>query len=76
MPESKTKADTDPKMAQNGPTWAQMAQDEPNMVPILAQQKPTDTYRNHKIPPKMAQRGPECPNIAHNAQHKPEIRQT
>ena len=52
MPESKTKADTDPKMAQNGPRWAQMAQDEPNMVPILAQQKPTDTYRNHKIPQK------------------------
>ena len=32
-------------------------------------QKPQNT-------PKMAQRGPECPNIAHNAQHKPEIRQT
>ena len=59
MPKSKTKADTDPKIAQNGPTWAQyganmaqnvptvhkMAQDKPNMVPTLAQQRPTQTTK-------------------------------
>ena len=71
MPTSKTKADTDPKIAQNGPTWAQygvnmaqnvptepkMAQDKPNMVPTLAK----------KMAPTLAKYGPnvrdpKCPN--------------
>ena len=67
MPKSKTKADTDPKIAQNGPTWAQyganMAQMSqhspkwPKISLIWSQLLPNKGRPKPQDTPKMAQQG-------------------
>ena len=83
MPKSKTKADTDPKIAQNGPTWAQyganMAQMSqhspkwPKISPIWSQLWPNKGQHKPQNTPKSAQHEPNMvPTLAQHprsAQH-------
>ena len=75
MPKSKTKADTDPKIAQNGPTWAQYGSPKwPKISLIWSQLLPNKGRPKPQNTPKMVQqRQTQTTEYTKMAQHEPII---